>query len=129
MAAGTPDGQRFPRAVRLTRGSEIRDVLRKGKRSGTAHLDVFAAASPLSHLRVGLIVPRFGHSAVDRNLVKRRLREIVRRDFVPKLQRMGVTTDIILRARRNAYGVPYGELRDELIQLADRRWLREPSSS
>ena len=129
MAAGTPDGQRFPRAVRLTRGSEIREVLGKGKRSGTAHLDVFAAASPLSHLRIGLIVPRYGHSAVERNLVKRRLREAVRRDFIPALARERVTTDIILRARRNAYGVPYVTLRDELIQLADRRWLREPSSS
>ena len=129
MAAGTPDGQRLPRARRLTRGSEIRAVLGKGKRSGTAHLDVFAAASPLSHLRVGLIVPRYGHSAVARNLVKRRLREAVRREFLPRLAREGVAIDIILRARRSAYGLPYAALRDELVQLADRRWLREPSSS
>lgn len=124
MAAGAPDGQRFPRARRLTRGADIREVLRQGKRSGTAHLDVFDSTSPLSHLRLGLIVPRHGHTAVERNLLKRRLREIVRKDLIPRLQRGDVVLDIIVRARRNAYGVPYEDLRAELIQLADRRWSR-----
>jgi ribonuclease P protein component len=126
VAAGAPDGQRFPRARRLTAGSEIREVLRQGKRSGTAHLDVFDSASPFSRLRLGLIVPRHGHSAVERNLLKRRLREIIRRELIPRLQRAGVDLDIILRARRTAYGVPYGELRKELIQWTDRRWSRAP---
>lgn len=124
MAAGAPDGQRFPRARRLTRGADIREVLRQGKRSGTAHLDVFDSPSPLSHLRLGLIVPRHGHTAVERNLLKRRLREIVRKELIPRLQRGDVVLDIIVRARRNAYGIPYEDLRAELIQLADRRWSR-----
>ena len=124
MAAGTPDGQRFPRARRLTQGSEIRAVLRRGKRSGPAHLDVFDSASPLSYLRIGLIVPRYGHSAVERNLLKRRLREIVRKEVIPQLVAAGVTMDVMVRARRNAYEASYAALRTELIELADRRWPR-----
>jgi len=125
VAAGTPDGQRWPRARRLTRGSEIREVLRRGKRSGTAHLDVFDFASPLSHPRVGLIVPRYGHSAVARNLLKRRLREVIRREILPRVERPPLGMDIIIRAKRAAYEAGYAELCSGLSELADRRWARE----
>lgn len=128
MAAGTPDGQRFPRARRLTKGSEIREVLRRGKRSGTAHLDVFDSASPVSHLRFGVIVPRYGHTAVERNLVKRRLREAIRRELLPRLLAASVERDIIVRARRDAYGVSHAALVGELTEVAERRWLRASSS-
>jgi ribonuclease P protein component len=130
MGGGTPaGGQSLPRAWRLTRGSDIRTVFKRGKRSGTAHLDVFDSPSPVAHLRVGVIVPRYGGRAVDRNRVKRRLREILRRELVPRLVAAGVTVDLIVRARREAYGAEYGALHDELIQLAERRWLRRASSS
>ncbi|HSJ13881.1 MAG TPA: ribonuclease P protein component [Longimicrobiales bacterium] len=130
MGGGTPDGgQSLPRARRLTRGSEIRAVFKRGKRSGTAHLDVFDSPSPLSRLRVGVVVPRYGHAAVARNLVKRRLREVLRRDLLPRLLAAGVSLDLIVRARREAYDADYGELREELNQLAERRWLRGASSS
>jgi len=128
VAAGAPDGQRFPRARRLTRGSEIREVLRRGKRSGTAHVDVFDSASPFSHPRIGVIVPRYGHAAVDRNLLKRRLREIVRKELLPRLLRWDANLDIILRARRVAYGANYADLRSGLVELTDRRWSRDSSS-
>src|SRR5690606_15366541 len=68
-------GQRLPRARRITRGDEIRALFRRGKRSRTAHLDVFHSASPVSYPRVGVVVPRYKRRVVERNLVKRRLRE------------------------------------------------------
>jgi ribonuclease P protein component len=130
MGGGTPDGgEGLPRARRLTRGAEIRTVFKLGKRSGTAHLDVFDSPSPLSHLRVGVIVPRYGRTAVARNLVKRRLREAVRRELMPRLLGAGVSANVLVRARREAYGAEYRALRDELLQIAERRWLRRPSSS
>jgi ribonuclease P protein component len=124
VTAGAPGGQRWPRAKRLTSGAEIREVLRRGKRSGTAHVDVFDSASLLSYPRVGVIVPRYGHSAVARNRVKRRLREITRRALLPWLEQAGVGSDIILRARRSAYEAPYEALRVGLVELAERRWAR-----
>ena len=39
---------------------------------------MFVAASPVSHARLGLVVPKHRHNSVQRNLVKRRLREIGR---------------------------------------------------
>ncbi|MEO7360864.1 MAG: ribonuclease P protein component, partial [Gemmatimonadaceae bacterium] len=76
--AATPEsGARsygFPRANRVTRGPEIEQVRQEGKRVRTASMDVRAIASPGVCGRVGIIVPKYGHSSVDRNKVKRRLR-------------------------------------------------------
>jgi len=57
-------------------------------------------------MRVGLIVPRFKHSAVARNRVKRRLRELVRLQMLPS----GLATDVVLRIRPEAYTAPFDKL-------------------
>jgi ribonuclease P protein component len=110
---------RLPRIRRLTRGPDILAVLRRGKRSGTAHLDVYHSSSPVSLLRVGWVVPKLGHNSVERNLVKRRIREILRQDVCPMLMRHSVVADVLVRARRNAYGAAYGDLRTELVDWAE----------
>jgi ribonuclease P protein component len=53
-----------------------------------------------------VIVPRFGHTAVERNLLKRQLREIVRTDVLPSL----VAIDVVVRAQPAAYRAPFREL-------------------
>ena len=89
------------------------------------HLEVRAIASPLacppdSCTRVGLIVPRFRQSAVARNRLKRRLRELVRTRMLPS----GVTVDVVIRIRPDAYRASFADLgRDvdkAVAQLA--RW-------
>lgn len=128
MAASETGGQRFPRTRRLTRGSEIRAVMRRGKRSRTSYLDVFDSASPLPYSRIGIVVPRHGHGAVERNLLKRRLRELARRELLPGLERGERNIDIILRARREAYQADQGGLRPGLLELLERRWVRASCS-
>ena len=122
MGATNPeDRRRLPRARRLSRGPDILAVLRRGKRSGTPHLDVYHSFSPASHLRVGWIVPKAGHDSVERNLVKRRIREILRQDIIPLMAACpSAPTEILVRAKRSAYGTPYGDLRSELLAWADR---------
>ncbi len=129
ISSGRGGGQKLPRSRRLTRGSEIQAVFRRGKRSRTAHLDVFDSASPVAHPRAGVIVPRYKQTVVARNLVKRRLREVLRRDVLPRLESAGVLIDVLVRARREAYGAPFAELRQELEQWTDRRLSRAASSS
>ena len=120
MGATNPeDRRRLPRARRLSRGPDILAVLRRGKRSGTPHLDVYHSSSPVSHLRVGWIVPKAGHNSVERNLVKRRIREILRQDIIPVLDACAVPADVLVRAKRSTYGVSYGQLRTELLQWAE----------
>ena len=60
--------------------------------------------------RVGVIVPRYRQSAVARNLVKRRLRELVRQELLPHLR----GAEIVLRARPEAYGATAAALREDL---------------
>jgi ribonuclease P protein component len=91
-------------------------VAREGKRIRTEHLDVRTVASPLRHPRVGLIVPKYGRTSVERNRLKRRLREIVRQDLLPRLS----PVDVTIRARREAYGASFAALRDQLRRAGDR---------
>lgn len=103
-------------------------IFRRGKRSGTAHLDVFDSPSPVLHPRVGLVVPKHRHTIVERNLIKRRLREVLRLEVLPRLEAAGVASDVLVRARREAYGASYAALRDELVQWTDRQCSRAQSS-
>ena len=68
----------------------------------TTYLDVRVLASPLSHSRIGIIVPRHRHTAVERNRLKRRLRELARTRLLPAL-RDGSPQDLAIRARHEAY--------------------------
>jgi ribonuclease P protein component len=103
----------------LTRAREIRALLREGKRKKTSHLDVFFLSSGKGDLRLGLVVPKHRHRVVDRNRVKRRLREIGRREVLPRMRAAGIEGDLLVRARREAYGAGYQQLRRELIQMAE----------
>ena len=107
-------GQRLPRASRLHRATEIRGLFERGKRKRTAHLDVFFAASPASRSRLGVLVPKHRHKIVERNLLKRRLRELGRTRVLPALRADSRTIDVMVRARREAYGATMAQLRDEL---------------
>lgn len=116
---------RYPRARRITRGPEIRELFRRGKRSKTAHLDVFDSPSPASRSRVALVVPRHKRSAVRRNQLKRRLREIARTALLPRLELAGARVDVLIRARREAYDAPFAALESELMEWTERRLQRE----
>ena len=121
-------GYGFPRSRRITQGAEIRAIIGRGKRSRTAHLDVFISASPVLRSRAGLIVPRHGHRIVDRNRLKRRLREIIRKDVLPRLDASAAALDILVRARRDAYQASFVDLKDELCGWMEREWPRGFSS-
>lgn len=101
----------------------------RGKRSRTAHLDVFDSASLVPYARVGVVVPRYRHPIVERNLLKRRLREILRRVVLPRLEAAGLDVDVLVRARRDAYTAAFEELKTELEDWMARRWRRGFSSS
>lgn len=92
---------------------------REGKRIRTGLLEVRALASPLRHSRVGVIVPRHKHTAVARNRLKRRLREIGRTVLLPALGNRGAPLDVLLRARPEAYAASFDVLREELYALAE----------
>jgi ribonuclease P protein component len=67
-------------------------------------------------------VPKYRRSIVDRNRLKRRLREIVRQEILPVVPTLAV--DLVIRAGPQAYGATFETLRAELatgIQQVIRR--------
>lgn len=109
----------LPRAARIARSADIRRVLEHGKRKRTPHLDVFVAGAPGTRSRLGLIVPKHGRRIVDRNLLKRRLREIGRREVLPALDGSGARADVLIRARGRAYGADFESLAREVKEAVE----------
>jgi ribonuclease P protein component len=99
-------------------------LLEKGKRQRTASFDVFAAPSAAARSRLGLIVPKHGRRIVDRNLLKRRLREIGRRRVLPWLDDRGAKTDLLIRARASAYAAGFDALSREVTEAVEALWSR-----
>jgi len=112
-------GERFPKASRLRLSSDIRGLFERGKRKRTAHLDVFFAASPASRPRLGIVVPKHRRTGVERNRLKRRLRELGRIRLLPALRRAGRVEDVMLRARREAYDASVAQLREEIDSVLE----------
>jgi len=81
-----------------------------GRRRRTQHLDLVWRHNASGHARIGLIVPRHQSTAVARNRVRRRLREILRRDVLRRLPAI----DLVVRAKRSAYTASFAALRAEL---------------
>jgi ribonuclease P protein component len=102
---------RLPRAHRLARAADIRRCLAKGRRRRFGYLEMIWTDNPTGHPRMGLIVPRFQSSAVARNRLRRRIREIWRRD----VQQHQPAWDLVIRARREAYGAAFSALREDLL--------------
>jgi ribonuclease P protein component len=114
-----PRGFGLPRAARITQPEEIRALFRRGKRRKTRHLDAFVSPSPSAFPRWGVVVPKHRHTIVQRNRVKRRLREAGRTLVLPLLRNSGQALDVLVRARPEAYAASYDVLRGELLELAE----------
>lgn len=117
--AGAPGGFGLPFTSRITQARDIRAILRRGRREKTSHLDVFFLSSYEPRARVGIIVPKHHRQVVDRNRVKRRLRELSRRELLPRLREEGVHLDLLIRARREAYEASYRQLQRELLEVTE----------
>src|SRR5213079_1606589 len=118
-AVQTPEsltGERFPRRVRLARGPELAACWEQGRRLRAPHLDLAWHPSPLGHPRTAIVVPRFQFTAVARNRLRRRVREILRRHALVSLP----AVDLVVRAKRSAYAVSFAVLRADLTGVVSR---------
>ena len=112
-----PTSSSFSKAHRLTYASEFERVKRDGLVRRGKLLMLSAVGVDKSGLsRVGFITSRRLGSAVARNCVRRRLREIVRRHQHDLRQDFW----IVLVARRDAVKASYRALEDEWLRLARR---------
>lgn len=117
--ASGPGTERWPRRARIRGGDEIRALLRNGIRRRTPHLHVFVAPDRDGDARFGTIVPKHRRTVVERNLLRRRLREIGRRDVLPALRAADWKGEVLVRAGSKAYDVDFAMLRRELLGITE----------
>jgi ribonuclease P protein component len=65
---------------------------------------------------VGFVVPKFNHTAVQRNQLKRRLRELTRLRLLRAIPPM----DLVIRTRRETYDVEFSDLAREIDDIRNR---------
>ena len=115
-----PSGRRFPRAQRLLRRADFERVYKQGRRHFSASMTVFylprreekPGTKSVSGLRVGFTVARALGGAVQRNRIKRRLREAVR------LSRSVETADVdvVINPKKSLLTADFAALRNEVCR-------------
>lgn len=106
--------------MRATR--DFTRVERQGVRAGGAIVAVTVRPGPG---RVGFVVSKkVDNRAVVRNLVKRRLRAIVRHEKSLFARRAEGAVDVVVAARPEAKDAPYAALRDDVIATLRAALLR-----
>lgn len=117
MGESTPDAKRrFPKSHRLLRHSDFERVYKQGRRHFAAHMTVFylyrTEEQRLKGARVGFTVGKALGGAVQRNRMKRRLREAVRLSGFPP----GVTADVVINPKRSLLAADFTELQSEVAK-------------
>lgn len=105
----------LPRRQRLTRAPDLQAVLDSGQRRRTPRLDIAWRLNDIAFPRLGVIVPRYRSTAVARNRLRRRVRELARRRLMPLLP----SIDVVIRARPAAY-----QAQRDALDLDLEQWLR-----
>ena len=111
----------MPPLTVLRRKADFDAVGRRGTVRATRLLVLRSLRTNRSETRVGLSTPRTLGGAVQRNRVRRRLRELVRE----RLEAIGPGWDLLLIARSEAAAASHAELRDAVRSLLERSEIGE----
>ena len=104
--SGPGSRARFSRSSRLLRHADFERVYKQGQRHFAAHMTVFYLRRAQGDAaRVGFTVGRVLGGAVDRNRMKRRLREAVRRHLPP-----GVPVDVVINPKKSLLTADFADL-------------------
>jgi len=103
----------FPKSRRLLRHADFERVYKQGRRHFAAHMTVFylRRENVPTGLRVGFTVGKVLGGAVQRNRMKRRLREGVRLSVQPE-----VAVDVVINPKRSLLAADFSELQSEVAK-------------
>ncbi len=102
----------IPRGRRITTRREILSLLR-GRRARGGALELFWRPAAKDCPRGACITPKFGHTSVERNRLRRRLKELMRAGLLASPE----ARDYLVRARPGAYELDFEELAAALTEL------------
>jgi len=106
----------FPRASLLVRRAEYDAVYREGRRRSSREFAVFLRPNRLELSRFGWSIKKALGSAVKRNRMRRRIREIIR------LHRQEIAPgwDIVIHPRSTVAKANFSSLSEELLKMLPR---------
>jgi ribonuclease P protein component len=112
------DSTDHPADHRLRKHADYQRVYREGRKQFSASMSYFyalrAEESIVPHgARVGLTVGKVLGKAVDRNRIKRRMRDIVRR----RIALVRANADIVLHPRRAVLTIEFAKLESEVVRI------------
>jgi ribonuclease P protein component len=123
--SGPDGGAKVPRMARLLRHADFERVYKQGKRHFATHMTVFyllraEGVGPSNGIRIGFTVGRALGGAVDRNRMKRRLREAVRlQESVPS-----ISVDVVINPKKSLRTTEFTNLQNEVrraFEVIDRQ--------
>jgi ribonuclease P protein component len=109
----------------LRRKADFDALGRRGTVRSTRLLVLRSLRTEGPETRIGLSTPRTLGGAVQRNRVRRRLRELLREQMRTRRASMGAGWDLLLIARPEAAMADHGELREALVSLLERSGMGE----
>ena len=108
--------RKFPKKRRLLRHADFERVYKQGRRHFATHMTVFylrrSEDDGPQGVRVGFTVGRGLGGAVQRNRMKRRLREAVRLSGFPP----EVSADVVINPKRSLLAADFDEVRNQVTK-------------
>ena len=123
----------FPKSAHLLKHADFDRVYRNGRRISQPDFVAFYLRNDetQAHLRIGFTVGRVLGGAVDRNRIRRRLREVVRLNL-PAIG-SGLAADLVLQPRKSAltadFALLHRQIAETLAAVRQNRGTLRPARS
>lgn len=108
--AGGRQAAGFSRAARLLKHADFERVYEGGQRHFARHMTVFFLRRQSGQARIGFTVGRVLGGAVERNRIKRRLREAARLQW----RRLSSAVDVVVNPKKSALRADFAEIEQDL---------------
>jgi len=110
-------------AHRLTKRGDIEKVLRRGKTVHGDYLTIKVAQNNREALRFTVVVSlKVSKKAIERNKVRRRVREIMRTEITPSVTK---PADVAILLKKSSLDASYEELKKTLVKAFQKTRLLE----
>lgn len=107
------DGQTMEKKLRLRSNQDFKRVYAKGRSYRNRNFILIVKPNALKNPRIGFSITKKTGNSVTRNLLKRRLREIVRLNR----NRLTKPMDMIVIPRKNTIELKYSQLESSLLHV------------